>query len=58
MLCVILAHLLYPKIVDNQEEAYGMSVLLPKAWGRLALTVAMFLQTFLKKLLGNDTGLW
>jgi hypothetical protein len=24
----------------------------------MALTVAMFLQAFLEKLLGNDTGLW
>ncbi len=58
MWCVLFAHILYPEVVDNEGENNGTSVVFPQAWGRLALAIAMLLQAFLKKLLGNDPSLW
>jgi hypothetical protein len=46
MLCVLLADILHPKIVDAEGEADGMGVVLPETWRCLALAVAMLGKSF------------
>ena len=58
MLCVLFAHILYPEVINNEGETDGMHVVFPQTWVHLALAIAMFLQAFLEKLLGDDAGLW
>ena len=55
---VLLANILYPKIVDNEGEADGSGVMFPETGGCLALTISMLFEAFFEKLLGDDTSLW
>ena len=58
MLRVLLANILYPKIIDNEGEADGSGVMFPETGGCLALTISMFFEALFEKLLGDDTSLW
>jgi hypothetical protein len=58
VLRVLLANILYPKIVDNEGEADGMGVVFPETGGCFALAISMLFEAFLEQLLGDDTCLW
>ena len=58
MLHILLANMLYPKIVDDEGEADGAGVMFPETGGCLALTISMLFEEFFEKLLGDDTSLW
>jgi len=58
MLGVLLAHILDPKIIDDESEADRAGIVLPQAWCGFALVVTILLEAFFEKLLGNDPCLW
>ena len=58
MLCVLLAHIFYSEIIDDEGETDRAGIVCPQAWRGFALAVAILLEALFKKLLGNDPGLW
>jgi hypothetical protein len=58
MLRVLLANILYPKIIDDEGEADGTGVMFPETRGCLALTISMHFEAFSEQFLGDDTSLW
>jgi len=58
MLRVLLANILYPKIVDDEGEADGSGVMVSETGGCLALMISMLFEAFFEKLLGDDTSQW
>ncbi len=58
MLRVLLANILYPKIVDDEGEADGTGVVFSETGGCFALAISVLFEAFLEQLLGNDTCLW
>ena len=58
MLCVLLAHIFYSEIVDDEGETDWAGFVFPQAWCGFALVVAVLFKALFEKLLGNDSGLW
>ena len=53
MVGVLFANVFDAKIVNTEGETDGPSFVGTKTWSELALLVAVFVEAFLKKLLGN-----
>ncbi len=55
---IVIADILYPKVVDAQVELYRPGEVLPQARSVRLFEVAMASKAFAEKLVGEDAGLW
>jgi hypothetical protein len=58
MLCVLFAHVLHTKVIDDKAEANRAVFVFLESQCDLILVIAILVEAFLQQLLDNDASLW
>jgi len=57
VLGVVFANIFNTKVIDNEEECDGASLVSPQPWGGFGLVVALGVESFSKEVIGKLAGL-
>ena len=57
MLCIFMANVFDPKIVNSEATSYGSGLVFPEPWHVLTLDVAVFVESLFMEFVGKETAL-